>query len=283
MALLPSGALDTVVAFGLRNSDNQINFTATGFLFGEPVEGKDNDVYPCLITNRHVVQGCIDSGARVLQVRFNKVGSLDSKIYQIPTHAKDGRELWTFHEDASCDVAAMLLPPNQFEQGGLRYEFCRGGTGHVIYKDLVHNRQIGEGDGVFVLGFPMGQAGEERNYPIVRQGAIARIQDWADGTSRSVLIDANVFPGNSGGPVFIKPELASFTGTPNNPRALLLGMISAYIPYIDRAISEQTGTVRSFHQENSGLAKVVPFDVIKETVNVLLRRVLPTGSVGTSP
>jgi hypothetical protein len=40
-------------------------------------------------------------------------------------------------------------------------------------------------DGVFVLGFPMGLAGTQRNYVVVRQGAIARIGEMLDNASKS--------------------------------------------------------------------------------------------------
>ena len=42
------------------------------------------------------------------------------------------------------------------------------------------------------MGFPLGVAGEERNYTIVRQGGIARIRDWLGGNSRTILIDGTV-------------------------------------------------------------------------------------------
>ncbi len=48
---------------------------------------------------------------------------------------------------------------------------------------------------------------------IVRQGAIARIRDWLGGAATEFLIDASIFPGNSGGPVLNRPEAVSITGT----------------------------------------------------------------------
>jgi hypothetical protein len=63
------------------------------------------------------------------------------------------------------------------------------------------NLEVAAGDGVFVLGFPTGLAGVQRNYVIVRQGCIARISEMLDGAAPGFLIDAPVYPGNSGGPV----------------------------------------------------------------------------------
>ena len=84
-----------------------------------------------------------------------------------------------------------------------------------------------------VMGFlfwdPLGLAGKERNYVIVRQGIIARVQHWLKGHARTFMIDASIFPGNSGGPVFLKPEIVSIEGTKSNNRCVLIGMVSSYL------------------------------------------------------
>jgi hypothetical protein len=74
------------------------------------------------------------------------------------------------------------------------------------------------------------------------------------------LIDALVFPGNSGGPVITRPELTSIEGTKRQNNAYLLGVVRAYVPYQDVAISQQTGRPRIAFEENSGLAEVIPMD-----------------------
>ena len=87
-----------------------------------------------------------------------------------------------------------------------------------------------------------------------------------------MLIDSFIFPGNSGGPVVTKPEQIRITNTQSIMSSLLIGMVSSYIPYEEVAISEQTGKRRMVFQENSGLAVVVPIDVIQETVDHALSK-----------
>ena len=125
-----------------------------------------------------------------------------------------------------------------------------------------------EGNEVFVLGFPLAMVGGDKNYVVVRQGIIARIQDWYEGTAKSYLIDSSIFPGNSGGPVLAKPTLHTY-GTAITS-AKLIGMVSAYIPFQDVARSDQTGLPMLASQENSGLAIVVPVDAIRETIALAL-------------
>ena len=127
---------------------------------------------------------------------------------------------------------------------------------------------IAEGNGIFVLGFPLGLIGKERNYPIARYGIIARIQDWLQGDEKTFLIDSSVFPGNSGGPVILKPEGVAIKDTKPITHSLLIGMISSYIPSQDVAVSKQTGEPRIIFEENSGLAEVVPINLIKETLDL---------------
>jgi hypothetical protein len=127
-------------------------------------------------------------------------------------------------------------------------------------------RGIAIGDGVFVLGFPLGLNGQQRNYLTVRQGIIARLNDMLDGSSKTFSIDSFAFPGNSGGPIVLKPEMASVAGTPPQRQAVLLGMVLSYVPYVETAISEQTKRSRVTFEENSGLATVLPIDYIDDAI-----------------
>src|SRR5690606_36629166 len=123
-----------------------------------------------------------------------------------------------------------------------------------------------EGDGVYIIGFPMGLIGAHRNYAIVRGGCVARIRDSLAGTASTFLVDSFIFPGNSGGPVVAKPEVMSITGTQALGSAKLTGIITGYLPYRDVAVSQQTQRPRIIFEENSGLAQVLPVDRVREAV-----------------
>jgi S1-C subfamily serine protease len=76
----------------------------------------------------------------------------------------------------------------------------------------------------------------------------------------SFLIDANIFPGNSGGPVVTRPEISSIEGTKAIDKAALIGIVKSYLTYKDVAVSQQTGKPRVIFEENSGLALVETVD-----------------------
>ena len=109
---------------------------------------------------------------------------------------------------------------------------------------------------------------ESRNYVVARQGIIARIQDWYDDADNFFLIDALIFPGNSGGPVLAKPTMFSYGTNFSAPK--LIGMVSGYLPFRDIAVSIQTGREVLVTMENSGLATIVPLDIIEETMKTAI-------------
>lgn len=123
-----------------------------------------------------------------------------------------------------------------------------------------------------MLGFPIGIAGIERNFVVAKQGIIARLAATQDPKqTKEYLIDAMIFPGNSGGPVVTRFEVASITGTKAVGTSYLLGVVYQFIPYMDVAISKQTNRARITFEENSGLASVIPVDYIEETIQMHIK------------
>ena len=145
--------------------------------------------------------------------------------------------------------------------------------------DRAKLRDLGvtEGDHLFVLGFPISLfAGASlasdlfpagQNVVFVRQGIVARIRDTLAGISNRFLIDAFVFPGNSGGPVILQPENMAVQGTKPQDAPYLVGVVAAYLPYQDFAVSSQTNKAKLLEEQNSGLAVVIPMDFVNETID----------------
>jgi len=254
MSLIQPSFLDSVVALGLPDSseENTIKFVATGFIYGHfsstDEKGKPQ-YYPFLVTNRHVINERQD-----LLARFS--GPQVPILY--PSCS------WTTHPDPEVDVAIAPFHPTPASGPWFLSNH------HVYFREELKKVGFMEGDEVYTLGFPLGLAGDERNYAIVRQGIVARIRDWYDHQSNTLLVDTFVYPGNSGGPVIAKPTMFSYVETRPYPK--LIGMVSAYVPYQDFARSDQTGRVVSVSTENSGLAEVVPIDKVNETIAHLLER-----------
>ena len=277
MALIPPCFLNTVVALGEQSADGTMKSNATGFLYGHPTGSSDANgqklYFVFLLTNRHVFQNASER-SDILHARFNKLTGSNTNIY--PIRLKDAS--WTVHPNPDVDVAVLSIMPQRLTEDGIEYFFFQADD-HVMTIEQARLDQVSEGDGIFVLGFPLGQTGEDRNYAIVRQGIIARAQDWLKGNTRTFLIDASVFPGNSGGPVLLKPELTAIRGTKSPDKCALIGMVSSYLPYQEIAVSQQTGRPRMMFEENSGLGKVVPHDAIREAVAIAVEKLNPSEPV----
>lgn len=263
MALIPSFFLNGVVSIGISPTPSQGStaWIGTGFIVGRPIndDAGVKRYHTFLVTNKHVLDGKTN-----IVLRFN---SLDgTRVLDYPVELeKDGQSIWVGHSSGDVDIAVFFVNPQVLEQDGAEFGFFKLDE-HVMTVGDMKTEGVSEGDGVFVLGFPMGIVAPQRKNVIARAGAIARIRDVLDGHQSSFLIDANIFPGNSGGPVVIRPEVTSIQDTKSINRAALVGIVKSYVPYKDIAISQQTGNPRVIFEENSGLAIVETTDNMKSVI-----------------
>jgi len=262
-ALIPPFFFDCVVAIGSRNPDSTINWGGTGFLIGKFVKVMENDqkrytIY--LVTNKHVLKD-----KKSMVVRFNPRSNEPARDFNAPVVNKDGNIIWTGHPVDSIDVAVIPINVNLLKEQQMRFNYFRSDE-HVLNIAQMSNKGMTEGDFIYVLGFPMGIVDPARQYVISRSGSIARIRDVLDKHGSEIIVDAFVFPGNSGGPVISKPEVIGIGGTKVVSSAYLIGIVKEYIPYRDIAVSLQTKRPRIVFEENSGLAAIIPTDYILETI-----------------
>jgi hypothetical protein len=255
---IPPLFMDTVVAVGNRATDGSVSWVASGFFFGtwqrDLADGvKQFRTY--LVTNRHVRE-LVSKPV----LRANPQGVAPAREYELDP---DG---WVDHPDSEIDISVAGVPMTALQNEGVQVAFFEN-ISHCCPTDKMTERGISEGDGVFLLGFPMSLVGGPRNAVIVRQGCIARVQDAISGVSKSFLIDGYVFPGNSGGPVFTRPIPTGIVGTINPSQAYLVGIVSSYLPYTEVAVSQQTRKPRIVFEENSGLSEVFPVESIQQTID----------------
>jgi Trypsin-like peptidase domain len=274
--LIPPDALNSVIAIGYSDSSGK-HWIASGFLYRVLVRkvSSSSGLYEIyLVSNAHVIQKLQTKGVNETLVHFNPSSSTGIQEYSFPMRNKEGQEAWFLNPSADVAVASFDLPEDVRQRitgfDAISSEFAA---------DRAQMGQLGvmEGDDVLVMGFPIGVfTGElarslfpgDRNFPFVRAGTISRISDAIALVTNQFLIDSLVFPGDSGGPVLLKPAFGAVSGTKLINRPYLIGMVEGYLPYVDTAISPQTGRPRVSFEENSGLAVVVPVDFINQTVTL---------------
>jgi hypothetical protein len=209
-------------------------------------------------------------------IRVNPKERKAPKDYQLELKNNTG-QLWFAHPDPAVDVAVFPGSVDFLGEQGMKIEFFPNdqvAAGRAKLSDL----GVAEGDFIYVLGFPMGLVGEERNLAIVRQGILARVSDALANPNHNYLIDAFIFPGSSGGPVILKPELAHIGKAKSIPSPFLIGLVKEYLTYQEVAVSAQTRKPRIVFEENSGLGEVIPIDRVQECIEACLKSAAPNTS-----
>jgi hypothetical protein len=260
MALLPPSWLDAVVAIGVGDIPDQRRWIGTGFFFGDRLQTDSPQCQPYIVTNKHVVRN-----QKKIWIKINSATGIDSSDYPVELELPNGRKAWTGHSDQNVDVAVIQVHGGFLHEQARKYAFFQSDVHSMRTSELVES-QITEGDRVFVLGFPLGIVDSVRQYALCRHGILARVRDFVEGRSKTFLIDASVYPGNSGGPVILCPSALSIEGTKPVSKAALIGVVKEYLFYEDVAVSRQTGAPRISFQENSGLAVVESVDSICEAI-----------------
>ena len=268
MAIIPEFFLNAVVAIGVDQSKDEKHWIGTGFIVGRKETDNPTLSTHYIVTNKHVIKN-----QKYVYVRFNSLGGSLVKDYRIDLYDEDGKKLFTPHPHEKTDVIALqILPQTLINDKSIWGSFDL--EDHALTLDKMKTTGVQEGSLVYALGFPMDLV-DPIKVPICRLGCISRVSDafLLKKKKPVFLVDAQTFPGNSGGPIISRPEYISIDGTPNNTSANLIGILSAYIPYRETLYSGQTGNARMIQEENSGLTVVHPVERIQEVVELEWQRI----------
>lgn len=164
----------------------------TGFLIADAApDGKPRVI---LITAAHVFEQMPSMTARI----GYRVQGSDSVWRYDPEALKirDGdHPLWVKHP--TRDVAAMVVEaPEEFVRAAIPLNY-------LAKDDTFSALNLGPGDEMMALGFPRGLSANSAGFPILRSGRVASYPLTPSTDFPTFLLDFAVFPGNSGGPVFM--------------------------------------------------------------------------------
>lgn len=164
----------------------------TGFLIADTApDGKPRTI---LITAAHVLEQMPSVTARIgYRVQSaERVWRYDPEALQI----RDGdHPLWVKHP--TRDIAAMVVEaPQEFVRAAIPLNY-------LAKDDTFSDFNLGPGDEMMALGFPRGLSANPAGFPILRSGRVASYPLTPSADFPTFLLDFAVFPGNSGGPVFM--------------------------------------------------------------------------------
>jgi hypothetical protein len=216
---------------------------ATGFVINRRDPGAPGGVAPVVVTSMHVLKTA-GRGPLAIAVRLPGSGTEPeiAVIRMQPARGKD--QFYVRHPQHDVAAFEMHLPAQL--------------TGLVTMPSFLNERALAGGDKapragaeVFFLGFPDVMPGTAGAFPVLRSGRIASYPVSARPASGYFLINADVYPGDSGAPVFA----AGRGGRPE-----LIGMIVRRVGADDRAFSHLaiavgTGAIRETLEMLSGKAR----------------------------
>ncbi|MBS0375316.1 MAG: hypothetical protein JSR73_12115 [Proteobacteria bacterium] len=258
--------MDYVVALGEKAGEGQSNWFGSATLYAEVVgysEDKEHCRWiPWLITCRHNFLGEDRQPAKEILMRLN-LKSGEPKDFTLPL-SEGGRLFWAGHPNPDVDIAAFCLGGDQIREKEVSEKFLRSDLAWTVAQ--MREAGVSEGDGAFVLGYPLGEMSRGRQRPVCRSGCFARIQDCYDDPSQPYLVDAQVFPGNSGGLVVTCPDGTALKGTKTIERAMPVGIVCGVQSHWShvRVDGDERRKVRV--KDPAGLGVVQPMDRIPETL-----------------
>jgi hypothetical protein len=201
--------------------------SGTGFFFSHKHKAS-NQTFPFIVTNKHVVEGMRDGALTFLQ-RKDGLPTLGNGFR---LGIQDWPNAWFGHPDADVDIAVCPFAPleahiKQQNNIELFYRF----VSNEMIPTPEQMAQLDAVEAVTFIGYPNGIWDSKNLLPVARRGTTASpIEVDFEGTPR-FLIDASVFGGSSGSPVFIMNQgsYATKDGGINlgASRLLFLGVIAA--------------------------------------------------------
>jgi S1-C subfamily serine protease len=219
--------------------------TGTGFILQHGKTGQF-----VLVTAAHVLNNTPGDETTVI---FRKVEGDEWK--KEPTRLqirKDGQPAWTQHPKEDVAVIA-ITPPENVDLPVLSTEL-------LATDETLQRLQVHPGMRLMMLGYPHREESSPAGFPVLRDGAIASYPLLPTEKTRTFTLSANIFEGNSGGPVYLAlpqgPEGKSEPGT-------ILGVVSAQ-RFLDEEMKMIYGTSKIRHR--FGLGIIVHAAFVLETL-----------------
>jgi len=244
----------------------------TGFFF-EYAQGESQ--YPFVVSNKHVVQAAV-RGSLLFTVGDGEQPRIGERF---TVTLEDFGSKWFGHPDPEVDVAVMPLAPivnDVQDKAGKRLYF------RTIPSKLIPDKAALDAldaiEPVLFIGYPNALYDEVNLTPIARVGVTATPLALDYGGKRAFLIDASVFPGSSGSPVFIL-NTGSYSpkggGLVVGSRLLFLGVLAAVFVRLEEGKFDivdiptaQVPIVTVTHMIDLGL--VYKAEVVGETIERFL-------------
>ncbi len=198
----------------------------TGFLFSHRV---DDQEYRFVVTNKHVVMNVKEGSICFLKKKDGKPSLGDG--FRMAIHY--WTECWFGHPDPSVDIAICpLLPIEKDIQDKHGVELYWRIIESSLLPTPQQQAELDAVEPVTFVGYPNGIWDRKNLLPIARRGFTASPASVDFEGNPCFLIDASVFGGSSGSPVYLADQNVHLTrnGHPIvKPRLFFLGVVASVL------------------------------------------------------
>lgn len=251
--------LFTTLRIECFDSGNRLYSMGTGFLLQRPVDKDKCKIY--LVTNKHVLKD-----AEAIRVTFTKNRDESPDIgntLSIPI--SDSKKYIAMHPNPKVDVAVLECTGlfNLF-QGQLYFK----AVSYDMLADFTEP-ELSVAENVYFVGYPDNRYDKTNNLPLIRTGLISSHPKLDYNGDPVFIIDAQVFPGSSGSPVYIDLTYENFKNGQiaiGNKKIRLLGIVAQTMVRNNQLQAVPTGTAYAT-QEVLGLGIVFKSTTIKELID----------------
>ena len=234
----------------------------TGFFYRARLNGESDRVIILLISNRHV----FGNPKGRLTISLNRGQGTNTPAFgNIQTFDQVGFEAgYCSHPDPAVDLAcinASILTDTDVFFKCLEPNFLQP----IDYEQVVM------GSDVVFVGYPRGFYDVANNLPLLRRGVIASVPDVDFNGKGQIVIDAQVFRGSSGSPVFVG----------QGDRYLLLGVLSQVV-FLNSKLQIVPANMQQVEVEQAlGLGIVIKQRHVQELIDHAVREYLQKSSLNS--
>ncbi len=185
----------STVKISISNQDGGSTSIGTGFFYESDID--ENSRIILLISNRHVFQNPDNQ----IEISFHKRDPDDKEAVLLdqPIKLRGSEFNGVYHEHPidGTDLACLNLSGILRQENEIYFKTLSKSLIDYQYEDVI------PGQDVWFIGYPENRFDTYNNLPVLRRGYIASIPRIDFEGQPHLLIDAQVFPGSSGSPVFV--------------------------------------------------------------------------------
>jgi len=221
----------------------------TVFLMSRPIPDS-NKFQTVLITARHVLDG-IRGDTATLNLRRKTQAGWQRVRY--PVKIRDaGQAVWVGPDDVDVAVMDVRLPE--------AVQIPIISTEILANDEMLTQFEVHPGDELTCLGYPFGAESNAAGFAILRSGKIASFPLLPTEKTHTFLFDFEIFPGNSGGPVYLSANNRWYGGRMHTGET---------VHFIVGLITQQLSENLTSTKERLSLASVVHASLIRKAVAML--------------